>query len=467
MPEQKILIAEDNDQLRDVLEFELKHIGYQTIPAADGLEALEKVESNLPALVIADLVMPRMDGLELLRHIREKWPDIPVLVITAHATVDSAIEAMKAGAIDYIRKPFVPEQIKLAVQKALELRQIISENVYLRHEVRRLYDFRSIIAHSEGMKQVLLLAEQVGASNTTVLIIGESGTGKELLARAIHLNGPRSRGPFVAINCAALPENLLESELFGYEEGAFTGATDRKKGRFELAGGGTLLLDEISRMALPLQAKILRVVQEKEFDRLGGTQTVRADVRIVVATNQDLKARIAEGRFLEDLYYRISVFPITIPPLRERREDILPLVRFFLERFCAEMGKKVPKIAPKAEQVLLDYPWLGNVRELQNYVERAVILLRGDTVTTDILPEAVVHPASSEKSLSDAVFRLPNAGIALEQLERSLLIQAMEKSRGNKTAAAELLGLTRATLRYRLEKHGLTDSSSENEETLE
>jgi len=467
MSEQKILIAEDDDQFAHMLEFTLKRLGYEIILAADGLEAFEKVESESPDLIITDLRMPRMDGLELLRRVREKRSDIPVIVITGKAKIESAVEAMKAGAVDYIEKPIEIERVKLVIQKALELRQILSENVHLRREAQRLYDFRSIIGHSQGMTQAIQLAEQVAPSNATVLIVGESGTGKELLARAIHLNSARSRGPFIAINCAALPETLLESELFGYEKGAFTGATERKKGRFDLADGGTLLLDEIGRMALPLQAKILRVVQEKEFERLGGTKTVHADVRILAATHQDLKAQISEGRFLEDLYYRISVFPIVIPPLRERRADILPLTHFFLGRFCAEMGKKVPGIAPEAERALLNYPWTGNVRELQNYMERAVILLRGDMLTADILPESVVRPATGEQSLSGAAFRLPDEGVSLEEVERSFLVQALERTRGNKTAAAKLLGQTRATLRYRLEKYGLAGASSESEEKTE
>jgi len=465
MAGEKILVAEDNEHFRRLLDFQLRHIGYKPILAEDGMEAIERIESESPSLIIADLRMPRMDGMELLGRVRETHPEIPFVVITAYGSVESAVEAMKAGAVDYIQKPFEEERIKLAIHKALEIRRILSENVYLRREVKRLYDFSSIIAHSEGMKQAIRLAEQVAPSNTTVLIMGESGTGKELLARAIHLNSPRSGGPFVAINCAALPENLLESELFGYERGAFTGAAERKKGRFELADGGTLLLDEIGRMALPLQAKILRVVQEKEFDRLGGTKTVRADVRIIAATNQDLRERIKDGGFLEDLYFRISVFPITIPPLRERREDIIPLTRYFLERFCAEMGKPVPQIPPETEKVLLEYSWQGNVRELQNYIERAVILLRGDTLTPDLLPEAVTSVREEQGATGEKIpCDLPEEGVSLEQVERSLLLQALERAGGNKTAAARLLGLSRATFRYRLEKYGLLEDAKKTGE---
>ncbi|MCX8036215.1 MAG: sigma-54 dependent transcriptional regulator [Candidatus Sumerlaeia bacterium] len=464
MSDQRILIAEDNENFRRLLLFQLKHLGHTVFTATDGIEALEKAEAESPALVIADLNMPRMGAIEMIRRLKEKRPDIPIIVITAYGTVDSAVEAMKIGAVDYIQKPFEEERIKLAIGKALELRKILTENLVLRREVRRMYDFGNIIAASAGMKKALELAEQVAPSNSTALIIGESGTGKELLARAIHLNSQRSRGPFVALNCAALPDNLLESELFGYEKGAFTGATDRKRGRFELADGGTLLLDEIGRMPLALQAKILRLVQEKEFERLGGEQTLRADVRFLVATNMDLKALIKEGKFLEDLYYRISVFPITIPPLRERPEDILPLTRSFLSRFCAEMGKPVPRIPPETEQALRSHPWLGNVRELQNYIERAVILLRGDTLTLDLLPEIAQEPRR-ERAESDApLFRLPDSGISLEELERSLLVQALERTGGNKTAAAKALGLTRATLRYRMEKYGLLSPGTEPEE---
>ncbi len=467
MSDQRILIAEDNENFRRLLLFQLKHLGHTVITAADGAEALEKAEAESPALVIADLNMPRMGAIEMIRRLKEKRPDIPIIVITAYGTVDSAVEAMKIGAVDYIQKPFEEERIKLAIGKALELRKILTENLVLRREVRRMYDFSNIIAASAGMQKVLELAEQVAPSNSTALLIGESGTGKELLARAIHLNSQRSRGPFVALNCAALPDNLLESELFGYEKGAFTGATDRKRGRFELADGGTLLLDEIGRMPLALQAKILRLVQEKEFERLGGEQTIRADVRFLVATNMDLKALIKEGKFLEDLYYRISVFPITIPPLRERPEDILPLTRSFLSRFCADMGKPVPRIPPETEQALCSHPWSGNVRELQNYIERAVILLRGDTLTLDLLPEIAQEPARDRGKPDAPLFRLPDSGISLEELERSLLVQALERTGGNKTAAAKALGLTRATLRYRMEKYGLLGPGADSEERTE
>jgi DNA-binding NtrC family response regulator len=467
MANERILIAEDNEHFRRLLVFQLKHIGYSVIEATDGVEALDKVESTSPSLIIADLRMPRMDGMELLQQLRERRPDTPVIVITAYGSIESAVEAMKLGAIDYIQKPFEEERIKLTIHKALELRQILSENIHLRREVRRLYDFSSMIAESDKMKEVIRLAEQVAPSNTTALIVGESGTGKELLARAIHLNSPRSRGPFIAINCAALPENLLESELFGFEKGAFTGAAERKKGRFELADGGTLLLDEIGRMALPLQAKILRVVQEKEFDRLGGTRTVQADVRIIAATNKDIKAQIDEGKFLEDLYYRISVFPIVIPPLRDRPDDIMPLMRYFLERFCADMGKPVPKIPAETQQALESYAWSGNVREVQNYVERAVILLHDDVLTVDHFPSSVAHKQAEKKARAERPFQLPPEGVELEELERTMLTQALERTSGNKTAAARLLGLTRATLRYRLEKHGLIKEGTKEKEAAE
>jgi DNA-binding NtrC family response regulator len=458
-----LLIVDDEERLRRVLAMLLSNMKVKMSLAADGQEALEKLEEeeNHFDLVITDLRMPRLDGMDLLAKVRERWPETPVMVITAFGSVESAVEAMKAGAIDYITKPFEEEQIKIAVRRALELGDLRRENTRLRGEIKTRFDFSSIVAESESMRRVIELAGEVAVSNATVLITGESGTGKELLTRAIHLSSPRARGPFLAVNVAAIPDTLLESELFGHEKGAFTGAAERKRGRFEVADGGTIFLDEIGEMSLSLQAKILRVIQEREFERLGGTQSLSTDVRIIAATNQNLRERIRQGRFREDLYYRLNVFPIEIPPLRERPEDVSPLIDHFLARHCAEMGKRIPRIPERTRRLLEAYTWEGNVRELQNAVERAVILLKGDTLEPELLPEWI-RGSSAALGVSEAndggqrLMMLPNAGIRLDGLERDLLVQAMERANRNKTKAAALLGLTRATLRYRLEKHGLS-----------
>ncbi|MBN1475307.1 sigma-54-dependent Fis family transcriptional regulator [Candidatus Sumerlaeota bacterium] len=425
----------------------------------DGEEALEKLGGTTYDLVITDLKMPRLDGMGLIGKMRERGLDTPVIVITAFGSVESAVEAMKAGAIDFITKPFEEDQIKLAVRHALEFSSLQSENRRLRSELTQRFDFSAIIANSEAMQNVIELAKEVAPSNATILITGESGTGKELLTRGIHLSSPRSRGAFVAVNVAAIPDTLLESELFGHEKGAFTGAAERKRGRFEVADGGTVFLDEIGEMSLSLQAKILRVIQEREFERLGSTQSQSTDVRIIAATHQNLRKLIADGRFREDLYYRLNVFPLEIPPIRDRPEDILPLVDHFLARNCAEMGKPVPIIPDRTRALLEAHTWPGNVREIQNAVERAVILLKGDTLNPELLPEWIrgedLPPTESGEERGQRHLTLPTNGLRLEDLERDLLVQAMERSNSNKTKAASLLGLTRATLRYRLEKYGL------------
>jgi DNA-binding NtrC family response regulator len=431
--------------------------------AGDGQEALERLETSPFDLVITDLRMPRVDGMGLLSQVRERWPELPVIVITAYGSVESAVEAMKAGAVDYITKPFEEDQIKHAVLRALEMGSLRQENVRLRHEFTSKFDFTSIVAESEAMCRVIELAGEVAPSNATVLVTGESGTGKELLARAIHLNSPRSRGPFVAVNVAAIPDTLLESDLFGHEKGAFTGAAERKRGRFEVADRGTIFLDEIGEMSLSLQSKILRVLQEKEFERLGSTQSLSSDVRIVTATNQNLRDQIRAGRFREDLYYRVNVFPIEIPPLRERVEDIAPLAQHFLAIHCREMGKRIPLIPEPTRRLLEGHTWGGNVRELQNAIERAVILLKGDELDPSLLPAWIRGGEFDGPEVGEdgprRLVKLPAEGLNLVEVERDLVIQAMERANGNKTKAAGLLGLTRATLRYRLEKHGLTRGS--------
>lgn len=457
--EPRILIAEDEERLRRLLGILLGDRGYKLTLAEHGAEALEFFCNGTFDLVITDLKMPEMDGMELLRAIKQRAPETPVIVITAFGSIDNAVEAMRDGAIDYITKPFEEEKIKLAITRALNFGNILNENRNLRREIRDKFNIGNIIAESPGMKQAIETARQVAASNTTVLILGESGTGKELITRAIHDFSPRSRGPFVAINCAAIPDALLESELFGHERGAFTGATDRKIGRFEMANGGSLFLDEIGEMSSQIQAKVLRAIETQEFERVGGTKTIKTDVRFLAATNKDLRRCVAEGTFREDLYFRINVFPVTLPPLRERPEDILPLARFFLEKFSREMGRKLVGVSVGAEKALLGHGWPGNVRELQNTIERATIVAQGP----ELQLEALGLAASSERGGGgEAEFVIPASGFSLDDHEKALLLQALLRSRGNKTKAAALLGISRATLRYRLEKFAIGSVSSED-----
>ncbi|MBI5155115.1 sigma-54-dependent Fis family transcriptional regulator [Candidatus Poribacteria bacterium] len=503
----RLLIAEDEERMRRLLGMLLGNADFELDLAADGKEALQFFENTPPDVVITDLRMPNMTGMDLIRAVRERDADVPILVITAFGSIESAVDAMRAGATDYITKPFEEARIRLAIAQALERRDLLSENRVLRAELRNRYAFDTIIAESHKMLQVLEQARQVAAAATTVMLYGESGTGKELVTRAIHEASPRSRGPFVALNCAAIPENLLESELFGHERGSFTGATDAKKGRFELASSGTLFLDEIGEMAQPLQAKVLRAIETQEFERVGGTRTIRADIRFIAATNKNLRQRVADGKFRDDLFYRINVFPIVVPPLRDRPDDIIPLTEHFLARFAREMGKKPPRIPPASEQLLLTHRWMGNVRELQNVIERAMILLQEDVLEPDLLhidaldgieamgrataeyeksgpslgpariavrpPAAPAAKGRKKKGTESSLpaiaapvprwhpFRIPEIGFDLESHERSLIEQALERAKSNKTAAAKLLGLSRATLRYRLEKYGISGADGD------
>lgn len=450
----RVLIAEDEDRLRRLFAMLLGNAGFKMTLAEDGAKAWEEIQKNPPDVVITDLRMPNLDGMGLLEKVKSAQPDLPVIVITAYGDVESAVEAMKAGAADYLTKPVNEEHLKLAVQKALQWKTVVSENVRLRNEKKKEYDFPNIIAESAAMKDLLQMAAQVAQSDATVLIIGESGTGKELIARAIHVNSPRSRGPFEAVNCAAIPDNLLESELFGFERGAFTGAVETKPGVFELASSGTLFLDEIGDMAFALQAKVLRALEERTFKRLGGSKVIQTDTRFVAATNRNIAEMVRSGDFREDLFYRLSVFPLEILPLRDRPEDIVPLAKHFLGRFCRQMGKAVPEIPPETEQMLLSHRWPGNVRELQNAIERSVILLDGPK----LLPAVLGRRFSSIESISSSPrdeFHLPGSGFNLDDHVRALINQALTRTSGNKSAAAKMLGISRATLRYRIEKYEL------------
>jgi len=384
---------------------------------------------------------------------------LPVIVVTGDDSIETAVESMKEGAFDYIVRPFEGESLSVAVEKALKMRSLAMENRYLRKELESHYNFGNIIGNSPKILEVLLLAGDVSRTDSTVFVYGESGTGKELVARAIHFNSLRKGGPLVSINCAALPETLLESELFGYEKGAFTGAEKSKKGRFEMAHGGTLFLDEISEMNPIVQAKVLRLIEARELERLGGSETVKVDVRIICASNKNLEDYVKKGQFREDLYYRVNVFPIKIPPLRERPEDILQLARNFVAQFSEKMGKLSLKMTKNVENLLVSSRWDGNVRELRNCMERAVILCKGSMVTEDHLPVTLVRESiSGYRSEKDNAykmvnFNLPPEGISIDELEKHLVLQALKKSKNNKTKAAKLLGLSRGTFRYRLEKY--------------
>ena len=444
----RILIVEDEEKLRRVLELQLASAGYETDKAGSAEEAL-RVADNAD-LVLTDLRLPGMDGLELLGRIRRRNERTPVIVMTAFGTVESAVEAMKAGAVDFLLKPFSLDHLTAVVAKALEVSALRDENRKLREELGRRYLFDNIIGHSPGMQDIFATILRVAPTRATVLLCGESGVGKDLIARAIHFHSPRRDRPFVKINCTALPENLMESELFGYEKGAFTGANSVKPGRFEAADTGTVFLDEIGDVPPTMQVKLLRVLQEREFERLGSNKTRHIDVRVVAATNVDLREALEQGTFREDLYYRLNVMPMNIPPLRERKEDIPFLAEHFVGKIAADQGTRARSISEGAISRLRDYHWPGNVRELENVIERSMLLAPGETLETqdirlDLAPRA--RGANQETFLPE--------GMTLDEFEQNLIREALRRSGGNKSQAARLLGLTRNALRYRLAQMGL------------
>ncbi len=448
MPEAAtILVADDDPGIRESLERTLIREGYGVVAASDGRAALERLQSGSIDLVLTDLRMPGLSGLELLRAAKAISPDVDVVLLTAFGTVEEAVKAMKEGAYDFLTKPFRREQLLKLIDKALERRSLIAQNRALRQQLEDLQAKGQIIGNSAAFRRVMTLVEQVAASSATVLIQGESGTGKELVARAIHDRSPRRSGPVVAVNCAALPETLLESELFGYERGAFTGAAGRKEGRFELADGGTLFLDEVADLSLVTQPKILRVLQEGEFERLGGTRRMRVDVRIVAATNQDLPQMVREKRFREDLYYRLNVITINVPTLRERPEDISLLAHHFLRVYAAKNNRRLEGFTDEALRRLEGYTWPGNVRQLENVIERSVVLAPDRLIDARDLPEEVggVKPPPR-----DAILSL--VGTPLTEIEQRLLDETLRITGGNKTQAAKLLGIDVRTVARKLER---------------
>ncbi len=447
---QRILIAEDEPKYVRILELLLENEEYRLTSVGDGERAIAELERASFDLVLTDLQMPRGDGLAVLEKARALDPDLPVVVITAFGTIGSAVEAMRRGAFDYVQKPFDGESLKLQISRALQTRRLRRENRVLRSRLAEPAGFHRILGRSRALAAVVELARRVAATDSTVLLLGESGTGKELFARAIHEASERAAAPFVKVNCAAIPAALLEAELFGVEKGAFTGADRTRPGRFERARGGTLFLDEIGELDLGLQPKLLRALEERVVERLGGGAPIEIDVRFIAATNRDLECALATGGFRADLYHRLAVFPITLPPLRDRREDVPELVQAFVECFNEAMGRQVTRISQPALDKLAAFPWPGNVRQLANAVERAMILASGAELDLEHFAIGADRNAASAPS-----FELPAGGVVLEELEKGLLRQALERSGGNKAAAAKLLGLTRNTLRYRLEKHGL------------
>ena len=443
----RILIVEDEDKLRRILELQLTDAGFDVEKAASAEEALGLIDRS--DLIVTDFKLPNMTGLEMLRLIRRQDSNIPVIVMTAFGTVENAVEAMKAGAADFLLKPFSLDHLTTIVNKALEVRHLRDENRQLKEELGRRYQWDNIIGRSRQMQEVFATIMRVGPSRATVLLAGESGTGKDLIARAIHFHSPRKDRPFVKINCTALPENLMESELFGYEKGAFTGANVSRPGKFEQANTGTVMLDEIGDVPASIQVKLLRVLQEREFERLGSNKTTHIDVRVIAATNRDLRAALEDGTFREDLYYRLNVVPLEIPPLRERTDDIPYLAHHFVEKLAGETGGRVTSITEAAIGKLMQYTWPGNVRELENVIERSMVMSMGEKLdAADIrLDMNLRHRQQGELALPE--------GMSLDQYEQELIRNALKKSDGNKSSAARLLGLTRNALRYRLTQMGI------------
>lgn len=449
-----ILIVEDEAKMRRLLELNLGDEGFTTHAAADAETGLKLLSQEKIDLVVTDFKLPGMNGLEFLQAIKRVDASLPVVIMTAYGSVESAVEAMKVGASDYVLKPFSLAEMILVIRKELDARKLRDENRSLREALGQRYEYANVVAKSEKMQAVLALVERVAPTNSTVLLGGESGVGKDLIARAIHEHSHRASGPFVKINSTAIPENLLESELFGYEKGAFSGATTSKPGKFELADKGTLFLDEIGDVPPAIQVKLLRVLQERQFERLGGTKTLKVDVRLIAATNRDLRAALEEGTFREDLYYRLNVVAIDIPPLREHKDDIPALANFFLGRFSRESGKPVREITPAAMKLLMDFYWPGNVRELENILERGVTLSSGP-----MLDAADIHLDTRSPNHQAGAAPVIPEGMTLDKWEQEIIREALRRANGNKSQAARALGLSRNALRYRLSQMGVNDTA--------
>ncbi len=459
-----ILLVEDKDSLRTMLKLAIEGHGHVVVEARDQGEAMRAMQQERPALVLTDLRLPEGDGFGVLRAAKELDPELQVVVMTAYGSIQDAVTAMREGAMDFLAKPVDPDHLLLMVERAIAQRRMVTEYILLKEEMAARRGAPRIIGEDAKLRHVLQQLHRAAATDTTVLLEGESGTGKELFARALHALSPRADNPFVAINCAAIPDNLLETELFGYEKGAFTGAAARKPGRFEMAHRGTLFLDEIGELPLALQAKILRALEERRFERVGGTQSLHVDVRVVAATNRNLKQRVAERQFREDLYFRLSVFPIQIPPLRERSKDVVILARSFVDRFCRDLNKKPIALSAAALDELQAYPWPGNVRELQNCIERAVILCEGDAIhprhlNLSFRQQPAVQPAVSPWEQIDLTGTMGEAVRRVTtEVERRKLEQTLRDVAGNKVRAAETLQITYKTLLQKLKEYGLAET---------
>jgi DNA-binding NtrC family response regulator len=448
-----ILVVDDDVSLRRVVKMQLEEAGYDVVLAADGRQAQDLIKASHPKLVITDLRMPDSSGIDLLRYIRDEHLDTTVILITAFGTVETAVEAMKAGAYDYITKPIDYDALVLVVHRAMERQDLIEEVRNLRSALDQRYGFEGIVGHSQSILRVLEMASRVAQRDSTVLIQGETGTGKELLARAIHHNSRRKNKPFVTINCGAIPKELIESELFGFTRGAFTGAHAPKVGKIEMADRGTLFLDEIGELPVEMQVKLLRVLQNGEVEKVGATGATVVDVRVIAATHRNLQAMIEDGTFREDLYYRLAVVPLELPPLRERKEDIPELAQHLFRKLKQRHGLEAVRMSPKLTSHFTGYRWPGNVRELENVIERMLVLSSGEEIGENDLPDELrrITPKKEDRFLLD----LPENGISLEGIERELLLRALEKYNGNQTQAARYLDISRRTLIYRMEKHGL------------
>jgi DNA-binding NtrC family response regulator len=442
----RILVVDDESHQRELLADHLRNSGHEVVAASDGAEGVERLKTGGAEAALVDMRMPRMDGMAFIRNGLEIYPDLAIVVMTAYGTVESAVDAMKAGAFDYLLKPIDLEHLNIIIEKIQSSRRLIAENRYLKRKLTEVEQPAGIIGESGAIRALLAEVARIARSDATVLIRGESGTGKELIARAIHYASARSKGPFLAVNCTSLPETLLESELFGHERGAFTGAVSRHLGRFELADKGTIFLDEIGDISSSIQAKLLRVLESKTFQRLGGTKDITADIRILSATNRDLESAVKKGEFRKDLYYRLNVVPVSIPPLRERRDDILPLTEHFINTYSEKNNKQIDGISPKAKDLLMNHRWPGNVRELENLIERAIVLSLGN-----IIDIADIDPfVASRESISS----LPaSENLKLEDLEKRAITEALRRTGGSLKDAADLLGIHRNTIRMKISKY--------------
>jgi DNA-binding NtrC family response regulator len=458
----RILVVDDERIVCESCQRILEEESYEVECVLSGQEAIERMKADPFDIVITDLKMPGVDGMEVLKSIREDYPDTVVIMITGFSTVETAVEAMKLGAFDYIPKPFTPDEVSIVVKKALETRSLLLENIYLRQELREKYGFHNIVGKSKKMQEIYRVIAKVAMTDSTVLIYGQSGTGKELIARAVHFNSPRREKPFVPVDCAVLSENLLESELFGHIRGSFTGAVSTKPGLFEVADGGTLFLDEVGNISLAIQAKLLRVLQEREFTPVGGTKPKKVDIRLIAATNKDLEKMIHDETFREDLYYRLNIVPITLPLLKDRQEDIPLLASHFLKKYAEEMGKVIKGFTPEAMKRLMKYSWPGNVRELENVVERSVVMIDDEMVR----PEHLILPRTQEREepmevqaphTSDELKEIKKhlREKAVEDVERAFVISALERNKWNVTRAAEEVGMLRPNFQALMKKYNL------------